>query len=636
MSDIKDHEPLWGSWHVDSLLGEGSYGKVYKVKREEFGNVFYAAVKMISIPNSEAELQQVWSELRDEFSVKSHFEKRAYDIVEEIKLMSMFKGNSNIVSIEDYKILEYKEKISWDILIRMELLTTLSYYALSNPLGIQDVIQIGLDISRALEFCHMKHIIHRDIKPENIFVSQYGDYKLGDFGVARNLEHTMNASSKIGTYTYMAPEVFKPDTKYGASIDTYSLGLVMYFYLNNNRSPFYPRFPEPIMPDDRHKALERRMSGEAVPDIPGIPSELNAFILKACAPNPEDRFKDATEFRTELEKLSGTESKPPVTVEVQPEPVKQGHRQRKKVLRQEKDEMTTRAFNLRRNEPEASQESEAKITVPGKIMNILAIAGAVFCGLLTVLSLFSGNRADIFISMPLYALCVVACLLNFRHAAVNTILLVWLIVYLAFSALNFSSFDYVLLSFTLGLLSVESMRSKGRKFMITLSIILFICAATYALIVFISLGESQLYSFRAFMSSAFGIPFLMILSACLLILPSGKRSLILPGIIGLQLFSLTAFIMMIFSMMSSDPSMVIFNIANSCFVGFSSERFSWWRYARFTGLIIQTLAAVFMLCIASARMIPSDFLEFLADKKRGIIVMLVCVSVMASFLYFLV
>lgn len=545
MSDIKDHEPLWGSWYVDSLLGEGSYGKVYKVKREEFGSVFYAAVKMISIPNSEAELQQVWSELRDEFSVKSHFEKRAYDIVEEIKLMIMFKGNSNIVSIEDYKILEYKEKISWDILIRMELLSTLSYYALSNSLGTQDVIQIGLDISRALEFCHMKHIIHRDIKPENIFVSQYGDYKLGDFGVARNLEHTMNASSKIGTYTYMAPEVFKPDAEYGASIDLYSLGLVMYFYLNNNRSPFYPRFPDPIMPDDRHKALERRMNGEAIPDIPGIPSELNAFILKACAPNPEDRFKDAAEFRSELEKISAAESKPPIIVEVQSEPEKHERRQRK-ALRQEKDEMTTGVFKLRRDEPEALSESENKITVPPKVMNTLAIIGAVCCGLLTLLSLFSGNRADIFISMPLYALCVVACLLNFRHAAVNTILLVWLIVYLAFSALNFSSFDYLLLSFTLGLLTVESMRSKGKKFMITLSIILFICALAYALIIFISLGESQLSSFRAFMISALGIPFLMILSACLLIIPSAKRAIILSGIMGLQLFSLTAFVMMIF------------------------------------------------------------------------------------------
>ncbi len=170
MADIKDYEPLWGSWYVDSVLGEGSFGKVYKVKREEFENTFYAAVKMISIPYTDSDLQLAWSELQNEESVKSHFEKYAVDIAEEIKLMSMFKGNTNIVSIEDHKVVEHKDKIGWDILIRMELLTTLSYYAFNKSLGTDEIIRIGIDISHALEFCNMKHVIHRDIKPENIFV----------------------------------------------------------------------------------------------------------------------------------------------------------------------------------------------------------------------------------------------------------------------------------------------------------------------------------------------------------------------------------------------------------------------------------------------------------------------------------
>ena len=50
MTDIKQYEPLRGSWHVDSLIGEGSFGKVYKVRREEFGRVYYSAEKMITTP----------------------------------------------------------------------------------------------------------------------------------------------------------------------------------------------------------------------------------------------------------------------------------------------------------------------------------------------------------------------------------------------------------------------------------------------------------------------------------------------------------------------------------------------------------------------------------------------------------
>ena len=76
----------------------------------------------------------------------------------------------------------------------------------------------------------------------------------------------MSGLSKKGTYTYMAPEVFKGE-EYGPSVDLYSLGIVMYRYLNKNRTPFLPPFPDPISPRDRDEALRLRMSGEKLPDL---------------------------------------------------------------------------------------------------------------------------------------------------------------------------------------------------------------------------------------------------------------------------------------------------------------------------------------------------------------------------------
>ena len=63
----------------------------------------------------------------------------------------------------------------------------------------RQVIKLGMDLSKALEYCRKLKIIHRDIKPENIFVSRFGDFKLGDFGIARELERTMSGFSKKGT-----------------------------------------------------------------------------------------------------------------------------------------------------------------------------------------------------------------------------------------------------------------------------------------------------------------------------------------------------------------------------------------------------------------------------------------------------
>ncbi|MDR1204697.1 MAG: protein kinase [Peptococcaceae bacterium] len=305
MSDIKQYEPLWGSWHVDSLIGEGSFGKVYKVHKEEFGQVYYSAVKIISIPQNETDLRQMRSEGMDDASARSYYQALVSDIIQEIRLMSDFRGNSNIVSFEDHKVIERQEEIGWDILIRMELLTGLNEHAMEKPFSQEDIIKLGVHICRALELCAQKNTIHRDIKPDNIFVSRFGEYKLGDFGIARQIERTMSGLSKKGTYTYMAPEVFKGE-EYGASVDTYSLGIVMYRFLNRNRTPFLPEFPTPITPRDRDEALQRRMKGEAPPPIPGVSPAVNAIMSKMCAFDRKQRFSSPTEVREVLENaLSG-------------------------------------------------------------------------------------------------------------------------------------------------------------------------------------------------------------------------------------------------------------------------------------------------------------------------------------------
>ena len=68
---------------------------------------------------------------------------------------------------------------------------------------------VKIDLCKALEYCQCQNIIHRDIKPENIFVSRFGEFKLGDFGIARELDRSMSGLSEKGTFSYMAPEMYK-------------------------------------------------------------------------------------------------------------------------------------------------------------------------------------------------------------------------------------------------------------------------------------------------------------------------------------------------------------------------------------------------------------------------------------------
>ena len=294
-------------WNITRLLGEGSYGKVFEIERSEFGQTYRAALKVITVPQSKAEIGSILSEGMSTPQAEAYFHGIVEELVHEFSIMFKLKGTANIVSCEDLRVLEHPDGIGWDILIRMELLHPLLPYVYEHPMARRDIIKLGIDICKALELCQRYNIIHRDIKPENIFISDNGDYKLGDFGIARTIERTTSGLSKKGTYSYMAPEVYI-GKKYGFSVDTYSLGLVLYRMLNKNRGPFLPQPPEAITFSSREQALARRMSGEPLPRPFYGEGRLGEIVLKACAFDPKDRYSSPQQLRQELEAILYTQT----------------------------------------------------------------------------------------------------------------------------------------------------------------------------------------------------------------------------------------------------------------------------------------------------------------------------------------
>ena len=299
----KQYEPIFGVWHITRLIGEGSFGKVFEMEREDFGQVYKAALKAITIPASQSEVRSVRSEGMDEESVRATFYSKVQELVKEFALMSKLKGNSNVVSYENHQVIEHKDNIGWDILIQMELLTPLDeYIQKKKALPRQEIIKLGIDLCKALELCQKHNIIHRDIKPENTFISENGDFKLGDFGVARTIEKTTGGLSKQGSYPYMAPEIYngKP---YGTTVDIYSLGLILYRLLNGNRLPFLSPASAPIKYADRENAWDKRFNGAPLPMPSHAEGRLGEIVLKACAFEPKDRYSSPGQMRQELEAI---------------------------------------------------------------------------------------------------------------------------------------------------------------------------------------------------------------------------------------------------------------------------------------------------------------------------------------------
>src|SRR5271163_1012 len=206
----------------------------------------------------------------------------------------------------------------------MELLhgQTLRAALQGNPLPVDQVVDFGIQLARALEEAHAAGIIHRDIKPANIFVvrKQQGSQqiKVLDFGLAKissafsaesaagdtsdstGLGETA-AGTTIGTLAYMSPEQARGQALDVRS-DLFSLGAVLY-EMATGKLPFHGEVSADVLAALLTKEPEplRKLN-------PAVPKELERIILKLLAKNREQRYASASALRADLERLAGRSS----------------------------------------------------------------------------------------------------------------------------------------------------------------------------------------------------------------------------------------------------------------------------------------------------------------------------------------
>ena len=115
----------WPGWEIVRKIGSGSFGSVYEIHREMFGDVEKAALKVISIPQNGDEVDELRNLGYDDASITTHFKGYLEDIVREYALMNKMKGNTNVVYCDDIRYIPNEDGIGWTIYIKMELLNPL-------------------------------------------------------------------------------------------------------------------------------------------------------------------------------------------------------------------------------------------------------------------------------------------------------------------------------------------------------------------------------------------------------------------------------------------------------------------------------------------------------------------------------
>jgi serine/threonine-protein kinase len=170
-----------------------------------------------------------------------------------------------------------------------------------GPLHPDRVADVGADVAAALGFAHRNGVIHRDVKPGNVLLTQSGQVKVADFGIARAItsatdDNLTQVGTVMGTATYFSPEQARGEPADPRS-DIYSLGCVLY-ELALGRPPFAGDSPVAIAYKQVHESpVPLRQIN------PNIPEALQAIILKCLAKNPANRYPSAEDLRADLRRF---------------------------------------------------------------------------------------------------------------------------------------------------------------------------------------------------------------------------------------------------------------------------------------------------------------------------------------------
>ena len=247
-------------YELRERLGTGTVGSIFLAIKKGSEEVY--AVKFLSAAVSNNEL----------IVSRFHREMLILERLDHPNILAYFGGGKHDNQL--FYLMEYiKGGTLKDLLSR------------TGPLSWQEAAESARQIAAALQHAHNHGIIHRDLKPGNVFITESGELKLGDFGIARDTHaHDLTeAGLTVGTYSYMAPELVRGERGITGQVDLYALGCMLFELLTGH---------PPYQGDNFAQIFDQHLNAEPPSVIShGIecPEELDQLIRELLFKDPNNR-----------------------------------------------------------------------------------------------------------------------------------------------------------------------------------------------------------------------------------------------------------------------------------------------------------------------------------------------------------
>lgn len=289
------HCPIDG-WEALQQLQCSSWQQIWSARRTD-GSVAEGLLRVISIPAYVGEAEALRSGGFSDERIEKHIADCASRCMHDAEAL-MTAGSSHMPEIKAVKLMQGSGG-EYRLYVLTGYYPTFTRYYEGRKISRGTLISLCCDLCDAIEDYSSVGMVHGAVQLENVYVDSDGRCLLGNPLFKPTLYSRILDPDDTRLLRFIAPEITRGED-YDKRSDICSLGLTMYFKFNGNRLPFVESGRDKVTREEVDTAIVRRLDGEMLPPPSRADEELSAIILRACAPDKNDRYSTTAELRDEL------------------------------------------------------------------------------------------------------------------------------------------------------------------------------------------------------------------------------------------------------------------------------------------------------------------------------------------------